>query len=174
MLKGLFSKTHDLKPASVTPVVGALPRLTPKELLLPYTANLNKIEELAGLPREFYRRYYETSFHNYAEFVQQLPASETHHHSAHGGMLRHGLEVAMTALKLRGAHLLPAGANTGRDHAKAGPLDLCHIFRGFVSRPCETGDRSIRNAVRFRRKLLAMDSLDRRNAGFGPMVPNEI
>ncbi|MCI0667698.1 MAG: TraI domain-containing protein [Methylococcaceae bacterium] len=110
MLKGLFGNTHDVKSAGVPPVTGAIPRLAAKELLLPYTDLLNKIEELAGVPREFYRRYYETAIHNYAEFVQQLPASETHHHSTAGGMLRHGLEVAMTALKLRRAHLLPAGA----------------------------------------------------------------
>ncbi|MBI0473501.1 MobH family relaxase, partial [Pectobacterium parmentieri] len=39
-----------------------------------------------------------------------FPASETHHHAYHGGMLDHGLEIVAFALKLRQSHLLPAGA----------------------------------------------------------------
>ncbi len=45
----------------------------------------------------------------YAEFVQELPASEMHHHSTPGGMLDHGLEVARHALALRRGHILPPG-----------------------------------------------------------------
>ncbi|MCI0666907.1 MAG: TraI domain-containing protein [Methylococcaceae bacterium] len=71
---------------------------------------MNEVEELAGVPREFYRRYYETALHNYANFVQQLPASENHHHATLGGILQHGLEVSVNALKLRRAYLLPPGA----------------------------------------------------------------
>ena len=43
-------------------------------------------------------------------FVQQLPASEAHHHAGAGGLLRHGLEVVHEALRLRRTVLLPAGA----------------------------------------------------------------
>jgi len=46
----------------------------------------------------------------FAELVQQLPASEYHHHAHPGGLLDHSLEVAAFAAKLRQRHLLPAGA----------------------------------------------------------------
>jgi integrating conjugative element relaxase (TIGR03760 family) len=49
-------------------------------------------------------------FARYALFVQQLPASEAHHHAGAGGLLAHGLEVTEQALKLRRARLLPPGA----------------------------------------------------------------
>jgi integrating conjugative element relaxase (TIGR03760 family) len=42
--------------------------------------------------------------------VQQLPASETHHHAYLGGMLDHGLELVTCSLKLRQSYLLPTGA----------------------------------------------------------------
>lgn len=35
---------------------------------------------------------------NYAAAVHLIPASESHHHADNGGLLRHGLEVALTAL----------------------------------------------------------------------------
>ncbi|MCI0668059.1 MAG: TraI domain-containing protein [Methylococcaceae bacterium] len=110
MLKCRFSKTPDPKPTNIPPITGALRRLTANELLITHTSILNKIEELAGVPREFYHRYYETALLNYANFVQQLPASENHHHSMLRGMLQRGLEVAVIALKLRRAYLLPHGA----------------------------------------------------------------
>ncbi|MGH8549594.1 MAG: MobH family relaxase [Methylococcales bacterium] len=110
MLKRLFSKNFPSRSADVPPDPGAILRLTAEELLSPHGSVLKKIEELAGVPRDYYRRYYETALHSYASFVQQLPASESHHHATLGGMLQHGLEVAMIALKLRRAYLLPPGA----------------------------------------------------------------
>lgn len=51
-------------------------------------------------------------------YVQQLPASEAHHHCDRGGLLAHGLEVALHALKLRRGHLLPQRADTEEIVAK--------------------------------------------------------
>ncbi|CAM3876687.1 relaxase [Pseudomonas synxantha] len=53
---------------------------------------------------------YLNPIHRYAEQVQQLPASETHHHAYLGGMLDHGLELVACSLKLRQSYLLPTGA----------------------------------------------------------------
>ncbi|RMQ02588.1 TraI domain-containing protein, partial [Pseudomonas savastanoi] len=47
---------------------------------------------------------------SYAALVQHLPASENHHHTYHGGMLDHGLEIVAYALKIRQMYLLPIGA----------------------------------------------------------------
>lgn len=45
----------------------------------------------------------------YAELVQLFPASESHHHAHPGGLLDHGLEIVVCALKLRQSYLLPPG-----------------------------------------------------------------
>jgi Putative helicase len=112
MLKSLFRRSIPIIPSSrSSAVVNAVSFRTANELLLPHTAILNEIVGLAGVPRDIYRRYYQTAIHNYAIFVQQLPASESHHHSALGGMLQHGLQVSLVALKLRRAYLLPPGAS---------------------------------------------------------------
>jgi integrating conjugative element relaxase (TIGR03760 family) len=45
----------------------------------------------------------------YAEYVQLLPASESHHHAQPGGLLQHTLEVASNALAIRQGYKLPTG-----------------------------------------------------------------
>jgi integrating conjugative element relaxase (TIGR03760 family) len=45
----------------------------------------------------------------YAEYVQLLPASESHHHAQPGGLLLHTLEVAANALAIRQGYKLPTG-----------------------------------------------------------------
>jgi integrating conjugative element relaxase (TIGR03760 family) len=55
---------------------------------------------------------------NYAEFVQLLPASESHHHAQPGGLLIHTLEVASYALTARQGMKLPPGA-TPEDQVRA-------------------------------------------------------
>ncbi|CAD5366891.1 HD domain-containing protein [Rubrivivax sp. A210] len=47
-----------------------------------------------------------------AEFVQMLPASESHHHAHPGGLWQHLLEVADVALSFRAGLELPPGAGT--------------------------------------------------------------
>jgi len=52
---------------------------------------------------------YRQALRHYAAYVQQLPASEAHHHAGLGGLLDHGVEAAVFALKLRRGYLLPSG-----------------------------------------------------------------
>lgn len=111
MLKCLFGKTTNPKSISLHSVSNILPRQSANELLVGHQIVLNQIEALSGVPRDFYRRYYDPVIDNYACFVQKLPASESHHHALPGGMLQHGLEVAMIALKMRRSYVLPSGAS---------------------------------------------------------------
>lgn len=46
----------------------------------------------------------------YAEFVQLMPASESHHHAHAGGLLSHTIEMVLAAMTFRNAHLLPEGS----------------------------------------------------------------
>ena len=92
------------------PVEGALPVLDTDTLLQPHRSQLAAIRQLVGVPRAHWETFYARIFEAYAGFVQQLPASEAHHHASPGGMLNHGLEVVRQALKLRRGRLLPSGA----------------------------------------------------------------
>ncbi|WP_379059107.1 MobH family relaxase [Pectobacterium brasiliense] len=71
---------------------------------------LEHIWQRTSLSRKQFITLYRRPLERYAELVQLFPASETHHHAYHGGMLDHGLEIVAFALKLRQSHLLPAGA----------------------------------------------------------------
>ena len=59
--------------------------------------------------------------HNFAEFVQLLPASQSHHHAHPGGLLEHLLEVGTFALTKRQGYRLPLGAGV-EDQLVQGPL----------------------------------------------------
>ncbi|MCK9608034.1 MAG: TraI domain-containing protein [Methylomonas sp.] len=65
-----------------------------------------QIEELAGLAKDPFKCFYLMAIQHFARFVQQLPASEVHHHAGPGGMLLHTLEVCVIALKVRRSYLL--------------------------------------------------------------------
>ena len=71
---------------------------------------LDRIWQYTALSHAQFIQLYLNPIHRYAEQVQQLPASETHHHAYLGGMLDHGLELVACSLKLRQAYLLPTGA----------------------------------------------------------------
>nr|WP_067297492.1 MobH family relaxase [Marinobacterium profundum] len=77
---------------------------------------LEHIWQRTALSHQQFAWLYRTPLERYAELVQQFPASESHHHAYHGGMLDHGLEIVAYALKLRHSYLLPAGA-TPEDQA---------------------------------------------------------
>ncbi|RIJ06638.1 relaxase [Pseudomonas sp. 91RF] len=71
---------------------------------------LEQIWQRTALSRTQFEKLYLDPISRYAELVQLLPASESHHHAYLGGMLDHGLEVIAYALKLRQSHLLPSSA----------------------------------------------------------------
>ena len=71
---------------------------------------LENIWQRASLSRAQFVELYRRPLERYAELVQQLPASQNHHHAHPGGMLDHGLEIVAYALKIRQTYLLPIGA----------------------------------------------------------------
>ena len=73
---------------------------------------------MVGLPDRHYEALYQPLFLQHAAYCQELPASEAHHHCSPGGALRHGIEVALHAMKLRRKMLLPVGATAEELAAK--------------------------------------------------------
>lgn len=71
---------------------------------------LARIWQYTALTQPQFDQLYLDPIRRYASYVQQLPASETHHHAYPGGMLDHGLELMACSLKLRQSHLLPSGS----------------------------------------------------------------
>ena len=71
---------------------------------------LENIWQRASLSHPQFADLYQGPLNRYAELVQQLPASQNHHHAHPGGMLDHGLEIVAYALKIRQTYLLPIGA----------------------------------------------------------------
>ncbi|MCU9999550.1 DUF3158 family protein [[Pasteurella] aerogenes] len=68
---------------------------------------LKTIWQNVSMEPQMFNVLYKTPIEKYAEIVQLLPASESHHHSHIGGMLDHGLEVISIATKLRQSYILP-------------------------------------------------------------------
>ncbi|MBK5003873.1 MobH family relaxase [Pseudomonas sp. S32] len=71
---------------------------------------LERIWQYTALSQQQFDELYLEPICRYASYVQQIPASESHHHAYPGGMLDHGLELVACSLKLRQSHLLPRGA----------------------------------------------------------------
>ncbi len=70
-------------------------------------ALMGHLFRLSQLSSEAYKRDLLPSLERYAEYVQLVPASESHHHANRGGLLAHTLETIFYALTLRTGHLLP-------------------------------------------------------------------
>ncbi|RMT95159.1 hypothetical protein ALP39_200392 [Pseudomonas marginalis pv. marginalis] len=83
------------------------------------TKLLENIWQRASLSRSQFAELYRRPLERYAELVQQLPASQNHHHAHLGGMLDHGLEIVAYALKIRQTYLLPIGAPPESQSAQA-------------------------------------------------------
>lgn len=75
--------------------------------LAPSIAN---IRSNLGLSDENWQRDALPLIHNFIEFVQRLPASESHHHAGDGGLVKHTLDVAGLALLASAAKSWPPNA----------------------------------------------------------------
>ncbi|MGQ0620620.1 MAG: MobH family relaxase [Panacagrimonas sp.] len=80
-------------------------------LLQPHEHVIAAVRRQVGVPQADWNALYLSLFERLATYVQQLPASEAHHHSGRGGLLEHALEVALQALTLRRGLLIPPGAS---------------------------------------------------------------
>lgn len=92
------------------------------QVLLAHPRRLKLLENIwqrASLSRSQFAELYRRPLERYAELVQQLPASQNHHHGHLGGMLDHGLEIVAYALKIRQTYLLPIGAPPESQSAQA-------------------------------------------------------
>jgi len=71
---------------------------------------LEEVRTRMGLAPQNWDRDVVPLVHRFAEFVQLLPASESHHHAQPGGLLIHAMECAAGAAALRHGYKLPLNA----------------------------------------------------------------
>ncbi|MFJ4453262.1 MobH family relaxase [Pseudomonas sp. NPDC089392] len=114
-MKRWWLKIRKSEPAELTPTPIAEGFLLPQSAESLLAADhrrklLERIWQYTALSEAQFERLYLEPIRRYASFVQQLPASESHHHAYPGGMLDHGLELVACSLKLRQSYLLPSGA----------------------------------------------------------------
>ncbi|ONH51593.1 integrating conjugative element relaxase, PFL_4751 family [Pseudomonas cedrina] len=112
MLSLFRPKRQKPPPPTVSVAEGYLPIESAHSLLAAEHRRqlLDRIWQYTALSHAQFTQFYLNPIHRYAEQVQQLPASENHHHAYLGGMLDHGLELVACSLKLRQSYLLPTGA----------------------------------------------------------------
>lgn len=93
---------------------GFLPVLDAEHLFGQICADplLFQIRQALGFAPENYAKDVQPLLQRVAEFVQMLPASESHHHANPGGLLTHALEVAAVALLKCEEAKLPIGRPT--------------------------------------------------------------
>ncbi len=101
--------TRQIRSPTIPP--GWLPVLSGEALTerLGADALIASIRVKTGLAPANFERDYGQTVGRFMNFVQLLPASESHHHAQPGGLLLHALETANIALHLRRAQVLPPG-----------------------------------------------------------------
>lgn len=80
--------------------------------ILDLTPSLANIKANLGLSDENWQKDALPFLKNYIQFVQRLPASESHHHAGDGGLVKHTLDVASLALTASTAQSWPPNAKT--------------------------------------------------------------
>jgi integrating conjugative element relaxase (TIGR03760 family) len=91
---------------------------TANELLGKHKKLIDSIYHQSHVPKEHFKKLYLYSIERLAIWVQDLPASQNHHHSNRGGFLLHTLEVVEIAIKRRNTKMLPIGANAEKQNEK--------------------------------------------------------
>ena len=97
--------------------------LSGQELLHPKhrRALVQQIQDRLGMSNEAFKADVMPLLEQFAYYVQQVPASENHHHAHPGGLLDHSLESAAIALRHCSAKELPINTPT-EDRKKLAPV----------------------------------------------------
>lgn len=100
--KGLLARAND----------GTLEAKSVKDLLSTESRRqkLRAIKRLCSVTEHVWVNHYLYSISKFAELVQELPASEIHHHSEKGGLLDHTLETLHAGLRIAQGYVMPPNA----------------------------------------------------------------
>lgn len=76
----------------------------------PRAVLLRKIKRLFSVTDEVWTEHYLFAIEQFAELVQEVPASEIHHHSVAGGLIDHTLEAIHAGIRVAQGYVLPPNA----------------------------------------------------------------
>lgn len=71
---------------------------------------IRKIKRLFSITEEVWNEHYMFAIAQFAELVQEVPASEIHHHSKSGGLIDHTLETLHAGIRISQGYVLPPNA----------------------------------------------------------------
>ncbi len=80
---------------------------------------LKKIKRLLSITEEIWQEHYLYSIKQFVEYVQEIPASEVHHHSEIGGLIDHTLDAIHTGIRVRQGYMLPPNEEPEAIHSAA-------------------------------------------------------
>ena len=69
-----------------------------------------RIKRLFSVTNEVWEGHYLYAIERFSELVQEVPASEIHHHSTEGGLIDHTLESLYSAVRISQGYILPPNA----------------------------------------------------------------
>lgn len=71
------------------------------------SALIRKIKRLFSITEDVWTNHYLYAIEQFAELVQEVPASEIHHHSTAGGLIDHTLEALHAGIRIAQGYVLP-------------------------------------------------------------------
>lgn len=95
-------------------------------------ALLVQIRDMLGFSLTEHARLVEPILQRFAEYVHLLPASQIHHHRGTGGLLRHGLEVALWAGQASKAVVFPYDGPPRHKHEHRARWRLAFFLAGLT------------------------------------------
>ncbi|MFK5948251.1 MAG: TraI domain-containing protein, partial [Methylococcales bacterium] len=117
LIKNKFKKNKSLEPLETTYLLSKSANellATPKR-----QAEIKKIKRLLSITEEVWIKHYLYSIKQFVEYVQEVPASEVHHHSEAGGLIDHTLDAIHTGIRVRQGYILPPNKEPEDIHSAA-------------------------------------------------------
>lgn len=81
------------------------------------SALIRKIKRLFSITEDVWANHYLFAIEQFSELVQEVPASEIHHHSKEGGLIDHTLEAVHAGIRIAQGYVLPP--NSEPEHIAA-------------------------------------------------------
>ncbi|QFT57159.1 MobH family relaxase [Microbulbifer sp. THAF38] len=108
MLITLFKRKRNKSDVETAPSKYAQAKSGKELLESPKRSTLiRKIKRLFSITEDVWNNHYLFAIERFAELVQEVPASEIHHHSKEGGLIDHTLEALYAGIRIAQGYVLP-------------------------------------------------------------------
>jgi integrating conjugative element relaxase (TIGR03760 family) len=109
------------------------PVLAREQLVTPRREQLlQMLWDYSSLPKGMYQQYYLRPLEHCVTLMQQLPATQSDHHSYLGGMVDHLLETVAYAARLSKNYLLPVGAQPEEQASQSAAWNAVIVYAAML------------------------------------------